>query len=171
MTPASRAADESTRVRRAQDPADSPPSVRVAQAEPGEPCASDAPDTDAQGGKTPHPVPAPGHPGGAQTPAGGVGASPASPAALQGAEWRKAVRDAQAKNRRKTTRTTSKRPAQTIDLPPASPGTAPLIATASCAGCAWTAGPGSMADVDRAANKHVARGHSTAVSAELGGAA
>ena len=105
--------------------------------------------------------------GRAQTPAGAAGASPAAPAGLQGAEWRKAVKDAQAKNRRKTTRTTSKRPAQTTDLPPAPPGTAPLIATASCAGCEWTAGPGSMADVDRAADKHVARGHSTAVSAEL----
>ena len=94
-----------------------------------------------------------------------------SSAGLQGAEWRKAVKDAQAKNRRrKTTRTTSKRPAQTIDPSPASPGSAPLIATASCAGCEWTAGPGSMADVDRAADKHLARGHSIAVSAELGGA-
>ena len=94
MTPASRAADDSTRVRRAQDPADSPPSVRVAQAEPGEPCASDAPDTGAQGGKTSRPAPAPGHPGGAQAPGGGEGASPASPPGLQGAEWRKTVKAA-----------------------------------------------------------------------------
>ena len=34
------------------DPADGTPSVRVAQAEPGEPCVSVAPDTGAQGGKT-----------------------------------------------------------------------------------------------------------------------
>ncbi len=105
-----------------------------------------------------------------RSPAGGLGASPAPPAGLQGAEWRKAVEAARSGNRRKTTRTTGKRPAQTAGLPPVS-GAVPLIATATCGGCEWTAGPGSMADVDRASDRHVARGHSTAVSAELGGAA
>ena len=94
---------------------------------------------------------------------------PAGRQALSGAEWRKAVKDAQAGNRRKTTRAASKRPTQTAALPPASPGSVPLIATASCAGCEWTAGPGSMTDVDRASDKHVTRGHPVAVSAEIAG--
>ncbi len=94
------------------DPADGTPSVRVAQAEPGEP-SLDAPDT-GEGGKTSPPAaPAPGSKAGtsssslplspgeadvaaarAKTPAGGVGASPASSAGLQGAEWRKKVKAA-----------------------------------------------------------------------------
>ena len=82
---------------------------------------------------------------------------PAGRQALSGAEWRK------------TTRAASKRPTQTAALSPASPGSVPLIATASCAGCEWTAGPGSMTDVDRASDKHVTRGHPVAVSAEIAG--
>ena len=113
---------------------------------------------------------------GIQTPAGSIGASPVLPAgsqALSGAEWRKAVKAAQSKARRKTTRpaAASRPAAPSAALPAAPPGTAVLVATASCTGCEWTAGPGSAADVDRAAETHTGVGHSTAVSAELGGAA
>ena len=104
-----------------------------------------------------------------RTPAVGEGASPLPSAGLQGAEWRKAAKAAEAKGRRKTTRpaATSKQAAPALSLPPPSPGSAALTATASCTGCEWTAGPGPAADVDRAAEKHVGRGHSTAVAAEL----
>ena len=33
---------------------------------------------------------------------------------------------------------------------------------AHCLGCDWTEGPGPVADVDRAAEKHTAKGHPTA---------
>ncbi len=97
----------------------------------------------------------------------------AGPKPLRGAEWRKAVKAAEAKARRKTTRpaAASKPPAAPPDLPAAPPGSAALIAAASCTGCEWTAGPGSAGDVDDAAAKHTGVGHSTGVSAELGGAA
>ena len=116
---------------------------------------------------------APGRGRAPRTPAGGERGSRAaddrSPLAgsqaLSGAEWRKAAARAQ----RKTTRAASKPPA-TPALPPA-PGSAPLVATASCTACGQIAGPGPMGDVDRVAVKHTGVGHSTGVSAELGGAA
>ena len=74
--------------------AGSPPvSRRVAQATPGGPSLV-AP-VAREGGQTPHPVPAPGHPGGAQTPAGSAhAAADALPAGSSGAEWRKKVKAA-----------------------------------------------------------------------------
>ena len=40
-----------------------------------------------------------------------------------------------------------------------------LSASASCARCPWTAGPGDMASVFRAAEKHTAPGHPTSTVA------
>jgi hypothetical protein len=41
-----------------------------------------------------------------------------------------------------------------------------LTATARCLRCDWTAGPATMADADRAAEKHTRRGHPTLTMAE-----
>ena len=38
----------------------------------------------------------------------------------------------------------------------------PTTTDAHCLGCDWTAGPGPAADIDRAAEKHTAKGHPTA---------
>ena len=113
----------------------------------------------------------PGRERGPRTPAGegrnrAAGASLAGSQALRGEEWRQAVREAQ----RKTTRRPAARAAPVPSLPP-SPGSAPLIATASCIACGQIAGPGPMGDVDRVAEKHARRGHSTATVAELGAGA
>lgn len=50
--------------------------------------------------------------------------------------------------------------------PRSSQGAVTLTATAHCHRCDWTAGPGNPAVVDKAAEKHVAVGHPTAVVAE-----
>ena len=103
-----------------------------------------------------------------RTPAGAVrraeAAAPAGPKALRGEEWRQAVKAAQAKTRRRKTAPAARSAVPLPGLPAAS--SVRLIATASCNGCEWTAGPGSMADVDDAAEKHVSVGHPTAVIAE-----
>ena len=102
-----------------------------------------------------------------RTPAAGMGASPksaAGPKALSGAEWRKAAKDAQSKTRRRKTTPAAKSAVPLPSLPDASG--VQLTATADCNGCEWTAGPGDAASVDRAAEKHVRVGHSTAVIAE-----
>ena len=102
-----------------------------------------------------------------RTPAGAgqrraEGAAPAGQA-LRGEEWRKAAKAAAAKGRRKTTRTAASK--QPVPPPPADG--ARLTATAHCGGCDWTAGPGTPATVDRAAEKHGSVGHPTATVAEL----
>ena len=111
-------------------------------------------------------LPAPGR--APRSPAGAVrraeAAALAGPKALRGAEWRKAVKDAQAKTRRRKT-TPAARSAVPMPNLPATSGVR-LTATADCGGCDWTAGPGDAASVDRAAEKHVRVGHSTAVIAE-----
>ena len=117
------------------------------------------------GSRSPIREPAPRTPAGAGIPshAGEAGAAPA-PAGLRGAEWRRAVRDAQAGKRRKTPAT--KRPALPVPVSGAT-----LTATARCGGCEWTEGPGTAAAVDKAADKHVSVGHPTATIAEPGSAA
>jgi hypothetical protein len=109
---------------------------------------------------------------GTSSPTGGVRAAadapPAGSTGLRGAEWRKAVKDAQAKTRRR--KPAAAKPSVTLPSLPA--GSVPLVATARCiAPCEWTAGPGTASDVDRAAEKHVGVGHSTITIAEPGGAA
>jgi hypothetical protein len=42
----------------------------------------------------------------------------------------------------------------------------PLTATARCLCCDWTAGPATMADADKAAEKHTSAGHPTVTMAE-----
>ena len=103
---------------------------------------------------------APGRGRASRTPAEGVGASPVPSAGLQGAEWRKAVRDAQAKGRRR--KAAGKTPAASPALPlmPPDPDGYGLTATAHCTGCDWAAA-GTPAEVDRATDKHTKAGHST----------
>ena len=139
------------------DPAADLPRVgRAAKAEPGGPAVAPTPRA-AAGGKTPAGAGIPPH-------AGEAGAAPA-PAGLRGAEWRKAVREAQAGKRRTKP---ARRPTPALPVPVSG---ATLTATAHCNGCDWTEGPGTAAAVDRAADKHVSVGHPTATIAELGGAA
>ena len=40
-----------------------------------------------------------------------------------------------------------------------------VTASAHCLACGWTAGPGTMADIDRLAGKHTGAGHPTGVVA------
>jgi len=44
-----------------------------------------------------------------------------------------------------------------------------LTATARCLRCDWTAPPGTMADADKAAEKHTSAGHPTITMATPGG--
>ena len=110
-----------------------------------------------------------------QTPGGGglppqAGGADAPSPGLQGAEWRKAVKAAQAGNRRRTTTRTARQPAPAPSLPVPPPGAgAALTATAHCIGaCEWTAGPGPAGDIDAAAEKHTKKPpkHPTAIVAE-----
>ena len=41
-----------------------------------------------------------------------------------------------------------------------------LIATGSCSGCDWTTGPVTMAEADKATDKHTSEGHPTVIVAE-----
>ena len=120
-------------------------------------------------------LPAPGR-GRAQAPAGRTEPSsvlPAGSTGLRGAEWRQAVKDAQAKTRRRKTTPAAKPSRAAVPLPSLPGGSSvPLVATAHCtAPCERTAGPGPAAAVDRAAEKHVGVGHPTAVIAEPEGSA
>jgi hypothetical protein len=155
-------ADESTGVRHAQDPHPSPVTADPGAGQPG---------TGREDPATASRLPSRPGRGRTRSPAGGVpatgSASLAGSTGLRGAEFRKAVADAQRKTRR---RTPAAKPSVTLPGLPA--GSVPLVATAHCiAPCAWTAGPGTASVVDRAAEKHVGVGHSTVTIATPGAAA
>ena len=134
----------------------SPSGQLLEQAEPGTPAPGAGSERLSAPGRAP------------RTPAGAVrraeAAAPAGPKALRGAEWRQAVKAAQAKTRRRKT-TPAANPAIPLPNLPAASGV-PLTATADCGGCDWTAGPGTGDDVDKAAEKHVRVGHPTVTIAE-----